>query len=150
MKRFPGKWTDHVLPCEQMAAQGSPRRGSPIRGGRARTPRSRNTFIGRLGLAPPCSEIGVLRFGFGSRVRPITRPRPRGHRGWAEPGWWQPPSTGPCWSWNGASRHSWSWTSKSDCENGSLMRVARWIRVGIDGGLNSIPAAWSGCLRFTE
>ena len=36
-----------------MATQGSPRRGSAIRGGRARTPRIRNTFVGRLGLFQP-------------------------------------------------------------------------------------------------
>ena len=39
---------------------------------------------------------------------------------------------------------------KLGCENGSLIRVARRFGVGSMGGLDSIPAAWSGCLRFLQ
>ena len=39
---------------------------------------------------------------------------------------------------------------KPDCENGSLIRVARRIGVGSMGGLDAIPVAWSGCLRFLQ
>jgi len=50
MKRFSGKLSDRVLPLRVDGGAGIASGGNPISGGRARTPRSRNTFVGRLGF----------------------------------------------------------------------------------------------------
>jgi hypothetical protein len=51
MKRFSGKFSDHVLPL-RVDGGASIASGGRSAGWRTRTPRNRNTFVGRLGRKP--------------------------------------------------------------------------------------------------